>query len=348
MKSPSHKPRAALTLGSVFGRNSAVLQPFGCQPSLARWEHRTKMSQRSFLSRIGLRRQCVARLKLGAWCAVAALLWSIAGRADTIVLNPVRDTYLNNVVPDGNFGGESGIKLGTSGSNGGPATQRGLLMFDPAAMPAGSAIQSVQLLVTVTSAPLSETVPNFGLFPVLVDWKEAEATWNNRLQSQTWGEAGGLAGSDYSGTASASIPLMSLGDYTFPSSAALVADVQSWLDDPSTNHGWIIISDHEGTQFTARRIGSRESSTPPKLQIDFLAPPKIETITFAGDSVQIQFAADAPYAYEVQYTPTLTPPAWQTLTNVTAKFASFDASVSDSVTNGSQRVYRVMRSGPIR
>lgn len=298
----------------------------------------------SFDYRIGARRQNLAVLKLCAWLVL--LTSTTTTRADVTNLVSMADTYLNGSLANSNFGTEVGVKIGTSGSG---ATQRGLLMFNPAAaMPTGSVIRSVQLQVTVTSSANSTAVPNFGLYRVLAGWAENEATWTNRLQSQSWASPGGAAGTDYLSTASASIALPGLGNYAYNSTAVLVSDVQGWLDDPSSNHGWMIISDQEGTDFTARKIDSHEGTSPPTLQIDFLPPPQITSATYTNQSVRIQFTADAPFAYEVQYSEAIKNPDWKALTNITAKTASFDAIALDSVTNGPQRFYRLSRSSPIR
>ena len=50
------------------------------------------------------------------------------------------------------------------------------------------------------------------------------------------------AGGDFSGTASASQSVGAIGQYTW-SSAQMVADVQSWLDTPASNFGWLVLGD---------------------------------------------------------------------------------------------------------
>jgi hypothetical protein len=40
----------------------------------------------------------------------------------------------------------------------------------------------------------------------------------------------------------------------------LVEDLQNWLNNPAANFGWMLISDSEGVEFTARRFASREDS----------------------------------------------------------------------------------------
>ena len=44
------------------------------------------------------------------------------------------------------------------------------------------------------------------------------------------------------------------------------ADVQSWLDDPASNFGWLVLGD-ESEIATAKRFDTRESASPPVLTI---------------------------------------------------------------------------------
>ncbi len=48
----------------------------------------------------------------------------------------------------------------------------------------------------------------------------------------------------------------------------MASEVQTWLDTPALNHGWILVGD-ETRSTTARRFSSREGSVPPALLIDF-------------------------------------------------------------------------------
>jgi len=43
-------------------------------------------------------------------------------------------------------------------------------------------------------------------------------------------------------------------------------DVQSWLDDPASNFGWLVFGD-ESQILTAKRFDTRESASPPLLTI---------------------------------------------------------------------------------
>ena len=53
---------------------------------------------------------------------------------------------------------------------------------------------------------------------------------------------GQTQGGDFSATVSASQSVGAIGQYTW-SSAQMVADVQSWLDNPASNFGWLVLGD---------------------------------------------------------------------------------------------------------
>ena len=48
----------------------------------------------------------------------------------------------------------------------------------------------------------------------------------------------------------------------------MVADVQSWLDNPASNFGWLVLGD-ETAIATAKRFDTRESASPPVLTIEY-------------------------------------------------------------------------------
>ncbi|MCK4748150.1 MAG: T9SS type A sorting domain-containing protein, partial [Bacteroidales bacterium] len=61
----------------------------------------------------------------------------------------------------------------------------------------------------------------------------------------------------------------------------MVEDVQNWLGNPTTNHGWILIG-VEGTNTSSKRFNSREnaeSSSNPKLTVYYSEPLSDKVIT---------------------------------------------------------------------
>ena len=80
---------------------------------------------------------------------------------------------------------------------------------------------------------------------------------------------------------SASQSVGAVGTYTWASTPQMVADVQSWLNDPATNFGWLVKGD-ETTNITAKRFESSESGSPPALTINYTPPSTTPTPTPTG------------------------------------------------------------------
>jgi cysteine-rich repeat protein len=163
--------------------------------------------------------------------------------------------------------------------------RRGLLGFDVAAViPAGSIVHDVAL--TLNMSRTIADAEEVELYVVLADWGEAgsdapgkegagtlartgDATWlYNFMASSFWSAPGG----DYAAAASASQTVgPQTGDYTW-SSPQMAADVQGWLDDPSTDFGWMVVGDESPVTLSAQRFDSRENANPanrPQLWIHY-------------------------------------------------------------------------------
>ena len=124
-----------------------------------------------------------------------------------------------------------------------------------------------------------------------------DATWiHTSFDSGTWSSLGG----DFATTASSSLEISSPGSYTWSSTPQLVADVQGWIANGSSNYGWIVIGD-ESAGRTAKRFDSREHGTAsvrPQLVVEFTAggvntAPTVansvasQTLTLGGSSVSL-------------------------------------------------------------
>lgn len=164
--------------------------------------------------------------------------------------------------------------------------RRGVVAFDIAGqIPPGSTITAVSLSLNMSRTGL-DTARTIELRRLLADWGEGsshapgeegdgapattnDATWRHRFfDTLFWTNEGG----DFSAMVSASQSVGPLGQYIW-SSAQMVADVQSWLDDPSSNFGWLVLGD-ESTNLTAKRFDTRESASPPVLTIQFIPGPR--------------------------------------------------------------------------
>ncbi|MEJ2086737.1 MAG: hypothetical protein P8Y44_13885, partial [Acidobacteriota bacterium] len=76
---------------------------------------------------------------------------------------------------------------------------------------------------------------------------------------------------DFVATPSATEVVGGNGSYTWGSTAQMVADVQAWVDNPSSNFGWVLVG-NEFTQPTAKSFDSRESGGGPVLEVTYNAP----------------------------------------------------------------------------
>lgn len=291
--------------------------------------------------------------------AVATLSSSIPFplSAEMVQLSPVADTSLFEPSPDNNLGGQTFLAVGVTSAG---AKTRALLRFGVAdALPAGATINSATLELSVSLAHgLGST---FNLHRMLVPWQEGagsgqlgggllgslavagEVTWSNRVAPSTaWGQAGAKSGDDYVSTPSASAVMSATAlDY---SSSGLAADVQRWLNNPATNHGWIIIHSTEATLTSASRVNSRETTSMPLLTIDYTppvsaTPPNLFGVTASGNNLRFAFNGQAGKSYTVENRTNLIA-IWTTLTNIPPLAASTVVSITNSI-SGSQRFYRV-------
>ncbi len=225
-----------------------------------------------------------AALAVAVWLTAAA-----PAAAVTLPLEPAAD----NVMSQDNEGYASGVGaylfVGATASG----ARRSLLRFDLSAIPAGSFVQSVTFRFTVDTSARNSGNTALTLQRVTADWGEGtsnggtggglvpaspgDATWLSRLHGSppaiprvSWQQPGG----DFFGGMTAALPLPGNGTFVIPSSPALVADVQSWVDSPAGNFGWILRGE-EAESYTARRLLSRhagDSGSRPLLTVVYTPP----------------------------------------------------------------------------
>lgn len=199
--------------------------------------------------------------------------------AETTIATPSKD----NTLYEHDTGGLSngiGAHLFAGTTNGG-SKRRAALAFDLASIPSDASINSVALTMNM-SRTASGSHP-VGLHRLLSDWGEGvsdataeegtgasaeagDATWiHSEFDSTLWTAPGG----DYNANASATLEIAGLGSYTWTSTAAMVADVQAWVLDPSSNFGWMLVGD-ESANGSAKRFDSGEhGENRPTLSIEY-------------------------------------------------------------------------------
>ncbi len=247
-----------------------------------------------------------------AWMggAATAALAPTAGRADTpttstfeaqadatVFAEQTGGTAYDNVA-DGQ-GGSLWTSVIVAG-----VVRRALLRFDLTALPFGAEIVQVQLeafMIRVRepqplalhrlTAAWSEGPANGGDAGVGAPAQAGDCTWSHRRwPDQPWAARGG----DYLLSASAT---SAVGAWPAPvvwtSTPALVDDVQRWVDDPASNHGWLLIGAESGAQ-NAARLASRQNPTPsarPRLRLTWRLPAPDAQVPLPGWAVALMGGA---------------------------------------------------------
>lgn len=214
-----------------------------------------------------------------------------AARADVLVVTTSKDNtlYQSTTGALSNGAGPS-MFAGRNGTGGGNRIQRGLVAFDLSAIPFGSTVTSVVLELNCSQT--SSGPETISIHRVDADWGEGtsyagggggggtvstpnDATWIHRFYpGSPWSSAGG----DFQASASTSTIVDQTAGYVWPSTPAMVADVQGWLANPATNFGWMVRGD-EVNSGSSKRFDTKETSIPshlPKLTVTFTSP----TVTY--------------------------------------------------------------------
>lgn len=211
---------------------------------------------------------------------------------DSIKVTPTKD---NSIFSEGNnLSDGAGLFIYAGRTNNSAAVQvrRALMKFDVSSVPSNAQIQSVKLtLTTLKSAGNSTTPHNFTLHKSLSNWGEGtssglgngspattnDATWQNTFYpSLNWTTNGG----DFVNTASATAVGI-FNELTEWSSSKngngqMLNDVNSWIANPNTNHGWLIKGE-ESVRGSAKAFASREGlSVYPKTLTIYYSLPAFE------------------------------------------------------------------------
>ncbi len=217
--------------------------------------------------------------------------WSTLTKADTVLINPSKDNSIYS--ENNNSNALGGLFAGTTT---GGSVRRALLQFDLSGIQVGSTINSVSLGLTQTRHGASSIAQTFELHRLSAAWGEGtsiatgqgatptngDATWNFRQFSSTSPLSWTSPGGDFVATSGiATIGVLDSTVYTFSSQSGMVADVQNWLNTPTSNFGWILKAENESFAQDTRVFGSRESAVGrPTLTVNFTAVPEPSSLVF--------------------------------------------------------------------
>jgi spore coat protein A len=228
----------------------------------------------------------------GLAIATGLALFAAASRADVLTFSPLKDNtlYLSTT---GSLSSGQGDGMFV-GNNGNADIRRGVIAFDVRAIPPGSTINSVTLAMYMNRTRAGNRAAT--LHRAVADWGEGasggtgnggsgyvaepgDATWIHRFyETSFWATPGG----DFDPVASATTTVGGIGTYTW-SGPGMIECLQSWVNFPATNFGWVVRGD-ESTSVTAKRFATREELTlnqRPLLTVNFTPPPDAGACCFS-------------------------------------------------------------------
>jgi len=211
--------------------------------------------------------------------AIALAVLPSSVQPATAVIGAAKDNSIFQNNPSNSGGGSAGIHVGTNGMG---SPRRGLIEFDIAGnVPAGSVVTGVELTLFVGNAPLA-SFHDISLHRLTRDWGEGaagdtnpaiggsgqgypagpqDATWTHAMfGTVAWTNDG--AQGDFNTVASATTSVGGPIDspHTWTTTAAMVSDVQGWLDIPASNFGWALVNADEATIRSSKSFYSREAT----------------------------------------------------------------------------------------
>ncbi|MEM9487874.1 MAG: DNRLRE domain-containing protein [Myxococcota bacterium] len=147
----------------------------------------------------------------------------------------VRDTYINIDSPDENYDDHTYIEW-QKDDRSEALVAAGLLRFDdlfgaePGRVPCGAMVESATLILDV----YDDSTAHAGmLHQAWVSWDDRTETWNSFGD----GDGTGVQTTHYDSNRSRSIQNGQAG----PQEIDVTADIAAWAQEPSSNHGWIVL-----------------------------------------------------------------------------------------------------------
>ena len=231
-------------------------------------------------------RQSSARIIMKILILILAgyVLTSLSLRADIVEIIAVADTTLRESEPATNYGAAPEIRVGAAE---GRPESRALLRFNVGtAVPPGATITGARLTLEALDEPGDPAAPDeFEIRRMRDFWNEGrghgadvllqEATWQSRAHPHArWTRPGGTPAFDLARRPSAAAVIGASGVHTFGPTPKLIADVQHWLDQPQSNHGWMLARDVGSAPSGVRVFAAREDGArAPRLTVKFAPAP---------------------------------------------------------------------------
>jgi hypothetical protein len=171
------------------------------------------------------------------------------------------DTKLISSATTTNYGTATSIEID------GSPDYAGLIRWDLSSIPAGKTITAASITVNITDV----SAEIYEIYALRRAWTSSGATWSRATSTVNWTTAGANSTtSDRESTVLGTMSSSTTGLKTFSLNSSGVAKVQSWINTPSSNHGFIIqdyVNNANGLDFSSSEFSTVTSR--PKLTVTY-------------------------------------------------------------------------------
>jgi hypothetical protein len=141
------------------------------------------------------------------------------------------DAPLRRNKPDTNFGNLTKLLLD------GQPDISSVMRWDLSQIPTTATITQARLRLQV----IDPSNASYSIYALLRPFEESTVTWLRATSQANWQQGGANGSSDRETIAIGSLLATTAGTYTITLNAAGISKVQSWVADPTTNHGLILL-----------------------------------------------------------------------------------------------------------
>lgn len=190
------------------------------------------------------------------------------GVAPGPVYDGTRDAYIREASASTAYGLEASLQVDGDEPSSSTNDMNILLQWDISTIPSDAIVQSAQIQLEVTNLSSG----SYSCYGLLAGWEESQVTWNLAATGVPWGAPGAEGAADRDGQQRCTVSAGSTGPLSINLTGAGLDQVQTWINDPASNHGFIIsdASTSDGADFHSRESAS--AMTRPKLEVTYRVP----------------------------------------------------------------------------
>lgn len=176
-----------------------------------------------------------------------------------------KDTYIYQNSPTTNYGSAATLIVDGDEPAASSKDVSSILKWDVSGIAAGKTVTSASITINVVDG----STDTYELYEMKRNWSESSANWNQYASGTNWSTAGANGSTDRGTTVLGSITASGTGAYTINLNSSGIALVQSWVNNPSANYGFIIT---DGANSNGVDFSSSEAATVsqrPKLTVTY-------------------------------------------------------------------------------